>query len=351
MKLKYKYAIGTHIMFYEVELLNIYSQGIENAVKEVDEEDRKNITFDFVFNMMEHFEKIDYSEEDDIDGYMYRKFTEFKNHIESLGVNVEYKVLSEHQEGPYNIADYRRDFNDKYCDKADYIIWGETDALFPEQTFDVLEKIKNWTIGDNIHKYIVTFATRKMWDATWAPLEFSEFADEEYYENDNPLAHTAPHSIRYSMGVEEMNYYNNKCSEYDIHSINKPKFDGSLLVISSDLIKSGINIPKGVIGLSGEDEAFIYACSKELKNNYIQFIVKNIMKVHNREHSKKRFYAVAKDTGKKTVQSDKGNYYDTIRKMSKHNVYNYAFSKQDKFITYAEMMKKANELHYIKEDK
>ena len=46
------------------------------------------------------------------------------------------------------------------------------------------------------------------------------------------------------MTLETMNDINSKAEELDIRVINYPKFDGSCLVLSSDLIKSGVNIHK-----------------------------------------------------------------------------------------------------------
>ena len=35
----------------------------------------------------------------------------------------------------YTIADYRRDFNDKYCTEVDVLMWGESDALYSKTDF------------------------------------------------------------------------------------------------------------------------------------------------------------------------------------------------------------------------
>ena len=36
------------------------------------------------------------------------------------------------------IADYRRKFNEKYCDEVDVLMWGESDSLIPHRTFSIL---------------------------------------------------------------------------------------------------------------------------------------------------------------------------------------------------------------------
>ena len=47
-------------------------------------------------------------------------------------------------------------------------------------------------------------------------------------------------SIRYTMSKKEMDEVNNKSEELDLRVIQEPKFEGSCLVISTDLIKSGL---------------------------------------------------------------------------------------------------------------
>ena len=57
MKLKNKYIIGTHVMFYEIEALKDMVQSYKNAVDEI--ENKENVTFELFFNMSETFESID----------------------------------------------------------------------------------------------------------------------------------------------------------------------------------------------------------------------------------------------------------------------------------------------------
>ena len=65
------------------------------------------------------------------------------------------------------MVDFRRNLNYRNCTKYDYVIWGESDCLLPRETFNALEMIKSYANENNIHRYVTTFATRKMWDATW----------------------------------------------------------------------------------------------------------------------------------------------------------------------------------------
>ena len=62
--------------------------------------------------------------------------------------DVEWRVTDE----LVTIADYRRWFNDYYCEKVDVLMWGETDALIPKQTFQILDNLHN-NVKDNTPKY------------------------------------------------------------------------------------------------------------------------------------------------------------------------------------------------------
>jgi hypothetical protein len=167
-----------------------------------------------------------------------------------------------------------------------------------------------------------------MWDDSWKPLEHPEFADCKYFERDDPETYKHKSSIHYTMTLKEMYEVNEKTKEIDLISIKNPKFDGSLLTISSDLLKFGANIPRGFFGLSAEDTAFMVSCMKLMGNNYIQFIVKNILKVHNREHPEKRKYTY------QSTQANKGDWYRRLREINKKNLNIYINSPQAKFLTW-----------------
>ena len=59
MKLEYKYAIGIHVMFYEIEMFKDYIDGLINLLSTVDT--KENVYLDFSFNTSQFFEKIDTS--------------------------------------------------------------------------------------------------------------------------------------------------------------------------------------------------------------------------------------------------------------------------------------------------
>ena len=62
VKLKYKYAIGCLIQWYEVEMVEEYLQSVKNALKRI--ENKENVIVDLYFNMSTALEKIDESKMD-----------------------------------------------------------------------------------------------------------------------------------------------------------------------------------------------------------------------------------------------------------------------------------------------
>ena len=55
IELKNKY-IGTHVMFYEIDIINEHVQSINNEVETVS--NKQNVTVDLFFNISEYFEKL-----------------------------------------------------------------------------------------------------------------------------------------------------------------------------------------------------------------------------------------------------------------------------------------------------
>ena len=57
IELKNKYIIGTHVMFYEIDIINEHVQSINTALETVS--NKQNVTVDLFFNISEYFEKVD----------------------------------------------------------------------------------------------------------------------------------------------------------------------------------------------------------------------------------------------------------------------------------------------------
>ena len=336
MKLNNRYIIGTHVMFYEVDMIEDLVQSILNATESV--ENKENIVIDFLFNMSEYFEKID---TDQIQAEELKvKFQHHMSAIQNSGLRVNYKIYTDDK--PFTMVDYRRDLNYNNCKEYDYIIWGESDAMAPKEIFQSLELIRGYANENNIYRYITTFAVRKMWDASWKPLEHPEFTDKPYYETKHPdgsrndKAFKEPHSIRYTMSIDEMNEVNERSEQLDIQILNKPLFDGSILCISSDLIKNGVNVPHCIFGHLVDDTSMMYSCQQIMGDTYVQFVVKNILKVHNRMHPKKRLYALDMDGSRKLADVDnsgKGQWFHKMKQLVHYNLNSFGPS-QVKFTTY-----------------
>ena len=61
------------------------------------------------------------------------------------------------------------------------------------------------------------------------------------------------------------------------------------MVISADVVKSGVNIPKSLFFIH-EDTAFMLQLQKMFGGQIPQYVIKNILLVHNRKHPNKRKY-------------------------------------------------------------
>ena len=127
IKLKKKYVIGTHVMFFEIEMYKDFIEGLVNLLEDV--ENKENVTIDLCLNLSQLFEKIDRTKITESD--IVSKFNRGVLVLEELGYDVVSKVHTD-EDGFYLHTDYRRDLNYNYCKKVDYVMWGETDSFFPK---------------------------------------------------------------------------------------------------------------------------------------------------------------------------------------------------------------------------
>ena len=311
VKLKNKYAIGCIIQWYEVEIYEDYIESVINSLKDV--ENKENVIVDLCFYLSQNLEQIDLDKMQ-----MTEVIERFKNTEKKLLGNDIKCVVNYYtnEDEIYTIANYRRDFNEKYCTEVDVLMWGETDSLIPKQNFAVLDLLHTNNVSQNVHKYLAFFGGCKMWDDSWKPVEHTDFTDKPFIENDNDNWW----SLRYIMSIDEMNEINKKVDELDVRVVNPYKFNGCGLVISSDVIKSGVNIPKSVM-LVHEDTAFQNSLIKMFDGNIPQFIFKNILLVHNRKHPKKRMYVVGEDENETNpgLKRESNDWYKKVWKLDHHN--------------------------------
>ena len=155
-----------------------------------------------------------------------------------------------------------------------------------------------------------------MWDDSWKVLEHPDFTDKPFIEGDTENWW----SLRYTMNQEEMDSINQKTEELDVRVVNPYKFNGCGLVISSEVIKAGVNIPQSVFFVH-EDTAFMLMTQKVL-GNIPQYSIRNILVVHNRNHPNKRnnVYGESGDTMNKKRRSN--DWYVKANRYSEENCYN-----------------------------
>ena len=100
---------------------------------------------------------------------------------------------------------------------------------------------------------------------------------------------------------------------------------------------TGCNIPKSVF-MNGEDTAFLESVRLHMGNQYKQYVVKNILKVHNRNHPNKRFYVKGEDDTKQSHFKRQTNLYKEFNVLSKGNLNN-LYHNQKRFLTYEDFRK------------
>ena len=325
-KLTKRYVIGTHVMWFEIEMYNDFINGMVNLLETV--ENKENVTIDLCFNMLQHFEKYDTNKIKKHE--LVIKFKKGVSTLESMGyiVNQEIKDGDEF----YFHADYRRDLNYNYCKKVDYVVWGETDSFFPREAFQVIEALSRYTDEQNIHRYLLSFSDRKMWDSSWDPLVHVDYRGVEFIDDDK--GHLNPNQAKSPMAIDVMNEINAKANgEFDFGMIRQPKISGACLVLSSDLIKSGVNIPPCL--LYNDDEGLSVMAYKLMNQNYVQFVCENVLHVHARRHPKKRMYVLNEDNPHSFI-NQKNNDFQTFLKMSRENI-NTLVSGQGKFKEYDDL--------------
>ena len=305
MKLNNKFAIGCLVQFYEIDIIKDYLLSVKKSLDII--ENKENVVVELMLK-----------------------------DIFSEKHNLEFKVNDvKGREGIYTIADYRRDFNNEYCEQVDVLMWGESDSLIPTQTWYILDSLHN-NVKEETPKYVSFFSTCKMWDDTWKVLEHPDFTDKPFIEMDTENWW----SLRYNMSQKEMDDINEKTTELEIKQTKQLKFNGCGLVISSDVIKSGANIPKSVFFVH-EDTAFMNNCLIHFRNQLPQYIIKNILLVHNRKLPNKRMYIKGQDIqdGDMTEMRKKQYWFPNADKMSQMNAFNtteqgYTYSWEDVFREY-----------------
>ncbi len=317
--MKTKFAIGCLIQWYEVDIVGEYVETLKESLDQY----KGEVLVDFTVCMNQDLEKCISKEQ-----------------LELCRANIGLEILDVRFKTTFTsklitIADYRRQFNEKYCNLVDVLMWGETDALIPKQTFNILDDLHKTSLQNNNPKYLAFFSTCKMWDKSWEMLEHPDFTDKPFIDGDIKNWW----SLRYDMSKKEMNKINQKTQELDVRILPQHKFNGCGLVISSEVIKCGVNIPNSIFFIH-EDTAFMQM-TKKILGNIPQYIIKNILLVHNRKHKNKRKYILGeenlndKDQGGKRLTH---SWYMKANKMCEQNYIN-LFNPHYKSYTWKDVWK------------
>ena len=126
------------VQFYEIDIVKDYLLSVKYSLDEI--ENKEDVIIDICFNMNQGLEKVDEKKtsigklRDDFN-YMLKDVFGWESRFMDCGENKYNLKLNEHTDGIYTIGDYRREFNDMYCDDVEILMWGESDCLIPRQTF------------------------------------------------------------------------------------------------------------------------------------------------------------------------------------------------------------------------
>lgn len=325
MTLQNKYVFGCLVMFYEIEMLE---EHVDSCVQTLDGIDNpQNVTFHYCLNRQEYLEKIDRSICGDSANKVYSRFVDQMERLKSLGCKVN--VIHKRNDDPFfNIARFRRQLNFDYCEKAGYVCWSETDSLWPKQTLSIVESVHQ-KAKDVAPKFLLTFAYRRNWDASWDKLVHPKFESIPFVDNDEFVLSNEASEKSY-MSLERMNEINDiPEDQIRIVPFDDPKADGSCLVIATDLIKSGANIPHGIIH-NAEDISMCEMAKLVMSEQFVQFHVSNILRVHNRRHSRKRVGVLNENNPSGFCDDRKGGWWKLLESSSNQNYRN--LRQQAKFI-------------------
>ena len=193
--MKTKFAIGCLVQWYECDIIEEYVDSLKDAINCYHD---GQVIVDFTIVSNEDLEKCISSEQKE---ECMKKIVKICN----FG-NVRFT------EDLHTIADYRKGFNDDYCNDVDVLIWGESDAILPKQMFGILDNLHQMSLQNNNSKYLAFFGICKMWDESWKTLEHPDFTDKPFIEND----YDNWWSLKYTMTKDEMNAINDKTDELDV---------------------------------------------------------------------------------------------------------------------------------------
>lgn len=255
-------SFNQHIMWYEVDMVQETFHSLMDALQHAPETPTINLCFNSQTYIEEPLAGIEIK----------ALFDKLQTH--EIFQKHKINVLQKTNKDPfYNIGDWRRDM---YDPKDTYTVWGESDCLIPYDLFYILQNASQ-TIN---HQHILSFASRKMWDGSWAEVEHKDLKQYKGTK-ESPFAAPVPFNSSDVINQQQLNEFNDRF-DIEIIRLAKQKIDGSLLCLSGNLPTPFIS-PK--MNFVRED-----TCA-ELFFKYMnipQYHVTTRLKGHNYSHPQKR---------------------------------------------------------------
>lgn len=252
-----KLLYAVHIMWYEIGMLQEHFNSIKQAIQNT------NLPVKLLVcaNLQTYIEQ-----PENIETYN-RFLPAVCNELERFSLA---ELLVKTDDDPfYNIGDFRREVRNH----TGYTIWGEIDCLIPNTYFGILESMMN-DESFNSHPHIVTLASRKMWDATWTPVEHTQLQVIGEKDATNPFHHND------YITQKELDEFNNQFDPA-ITTLTELKLDGALVALYPNL---PLLIPKDM-HFARED----YIAQVVLRMYGIpQYHLATVLKGHNYKHPLKR---------------------------------------------------------------
>lgn len=318
-----KIAIGCLIQWYEADIVEEYFSSLSKAIQYAKDQDvDMQVVVDLKISTSTYLEQP--VTEDTVDKCV-QKIIECNKRY-----NLPEPVVVDNVKYLYSIGEYRHYFNAEMCTKVDVLVWGESDMLVPREMFTAIYNLYH-QVGKSSPKWIATFASCKMWDSSWKHLEHPDFTDKPHSD-----LKTDWWSVNYDMNYQEMLDINNRVDLYEVRVFQNLKFNGCGLVISSDVIKAGVNVPLAAFFVH-EDTAFMKILQKVFPG-LPQFHFSDLLLVHNRKHVHKRNH-IRGEKGTTVGQKRKSNPgYVQANQLSQFNVDN-LFTTSTPFKTWKDVSK------------
>ena len=288
------HVFGTHIMWYEIEMVDEYLASILHAMKL----SRWPIHFVFRLNGQTYLEQpdpgVDVNEllrgitekihvfrdrVRDMDTLRLAKLSDLTvNDLEDFTTKIDVQTIWKESTQPLtNIADFRRDTVNT---GVGFTLSGEVDTLLPKRYFQLLEMIGN---SDIERPYIVSFSSRKCWDESWTLVEHSKFQALPCTKK-GQKAIPEPFNWDDYITQDELDEFNDaQTTAPPLVELPLWKFDGALLAYSTEMPQL---IPTD-FHFAPDD----WASQIMLENVYPhikQYHLPSVLKGHNYMHPRKR---------------------------------------------------------------